>query len=426
MNVLILTPDAVGSTLLQRLLTIYMQFHDFGRPVINLHELTNGLEKYYSPEFGQEIVSKREAQTKNWGYYQSLQQIVDLLSSVDHYKTSRLAQYHIRNRADPMEHQIPFYRYLDQNFFVIACRRHNVFEHALSMSVNKITKKLNVYNHYEKISTFLDLHQHGTNIDEQVFKTQLDAYKAYLDWSENHFNIASYFNYDQDLNRIEQYILDLPIWPGHQPCVTWREKFGLDFNDWNRCHHIPSDLGGVQDISQVGSLLAGDPSSVTENTVQLYQKVALPDWPAISCADDFTALPADIKREFRVNTNAHVAHMMPLAAQLFLAQHAPAYCRAQSAIQRMQQLDIIVSPPPIKKHTLAEKIAMINNVDRCLDLYNTWILANPSIGPALTQQDLQNQAAAETDFWQPFMRSDVALSDQLPTERLGYQNGDDL
>ena len=43
MNVLILTPDAVGSTLLQRTITIYMQFHEFDRPTINLHELTNGL-----------------------------------------------------------------------------------------------------------------------------------------------------------------------------------------------------------------------------------------------------------------------------------------------------------------------------------------------------------------------------------------------
>ena len=48
MNVLILTPDGVGSTLLQRVLTISMQLHEFDRPVINLHELTNGLEKYYS------------------------------------------------------------------------------------------------------------------------------------------------------------------------------------------------------------------------------------------------------------------------------------------------------------------------------------------------------------------------------------------
>ena len=82
MNVLILTPDAVGSTLLQRLITIYMQFHDFDRPVINLHELTNGLEKYYSPEFGREIVSK--SRVKNWGYYQSLEDVVKILSDVDH------------------------------------------------------------------------------------------------------------------------------------------------------------------------------------------------------------------------------------------------------------------------------------------------------------------------------------------------------
>jgi hypothetical protein len=64
MNVLVLTPDAVGSTLLQRMLTIYMQFHDFSRPVINLHELTNGLACYYSPEFNQELVSKHTV--KKW------------------------------------------------------------------------------------------------------------------------------------------------------------------------------------------------------------------------------------------------------------------------------------------------------------------------------------------------------------------------
>ena len=56
MNVLILTPDAVGSTLLQRLITIYMQFHPYDKPVINLHELTNGLVKYYNSNFQQELI----------------------------------------------------------------------------------------------------------------------------------------------------------------------------------------------------------------------------------------------------------------------------------------------------------------------------------------------------------------------------------
>ena len=44
MNVLILTPDRVGSTLLQRVLTVYMLRQGFDKPVINLHELTNGLK----------------------------------------------------------------------------------------------------------------------------------------------------------------------------------------------------------------------------------------------------------------------------------------------------------------------------------------------------------------------------------------------
>ena len=158
MNVLILTPDAVGSTLLQRLITIYMQFHQFDRPVINLHELTNGLARYHNTQFGQDMLGKREGA---WGYHQSLEEIVSLLSSVDHYKTSRLAHYHILNRQDLIEQQVPFYQYLNDNFYIISCRRHNVFEHALSWGLNKITKKLNVYSGDEKIDTFFDLYHSG-------------------------------------------------------------------------------------------------------------------------------------------------------------------------------------------------------------------------------------------------------------------------
>ena len=77
MNVLILTPDAVGSTLLQRLITIYMQFYQFDQPVINLHELSNGLVKYYNTTFDQEVLGKKEG---HWGYHQSLEQIVGLLN----------------------------------------------------------------------------------------------------------------------------------------------------------------------------------------------------------------------------------------------------------------------------------------------------------------------------------------------------------
>ena len=112
MNVLILTPDRVGSTLLQRVLTVYMLRQGFDKPVINLHELTNGLVKYYNDVLQQEVLGKPKG-TYSSGYYQTLDQVQDLLGSVDHYKTTRLAHYHIVRRADTIADQIKFYEYLN-------------------------------------------------------------------------------------------------------------------------------------------------------------------------------------------------------------------------------------------------------------------------------------------------------------------------
>ena len=121
MNVLMLTPDRVGSTMLQRVLTVYMLRRGFDKPVINLHELSNGIEKYYNTEIGQEVLGKPK--NIDQVYYQSLGEVVKLLDSVDHYKTSRLAHYHLVKRQDSIAEQLPFYEYLNNNFYIISCRR---------------------------------------------------------------------------------------------------------------------------------------------------------------------------------------------------------------------------------------------------------------------------------------------------------------
>lgn len=377
MNVLILTPDAVGSTLLQRLLTIYMQLHDFDRPIINLHELTNGLEKYYSPEFNQEVVSKRRV--TNWGYYQSLETIVQMLDSVSHYKTSRLAQYHIRNRQDSIECQIPFYQYLDNNFFIIACRRHNIFEHALSMSLNAITKKLNVYNHQEKVDTFVDIYVNKVTIDPKVFEWQLNAYRDYVSWSTNHFNIGSFFYYDQHLENIEQYILNLPIFGGQSHKITWQDRFGIDFYNWNRMHHIPSNIGAL-----------------------------------LSAPDSIKKLGWNKADSFNYSLSTDIIKTLNVDAENFITKHQQGFDKVNDAIQRMQDLDILVSPPPIKKQTLAEKMHMIKNFKQCLDLYNTWIEKYPDLGSMLSDHDIQQQSKKEYDFWNSF-KDVTALTVDLQT-----------
>jgi hypothetical protein len=397
-NVLILTPDAVGSTLLQRLITIYMQFHEFDRPVINLHELTMGLERYYSADFNREIVSK--SRVTKWGYHQSLEQIVEMLDSVEHYKTARLAQYHVRNRRDPMEQQVPFYRYLDDNFFVIACRRHNVFEHAVSMTINNTTKKLNVYSHEEKIDTFLDMYVNPIHLDQIVLLGQLESYRQYLSWSHDHFNVASYFYLDQHLDDIEHYILNLPIFRNQVRRIGWQEKFNIDIRDWNRMHHISSDFGLLGDdaLRSLRPLLAGDGQPTTDVTPQ---SALMPRKMHDLIAHDHAAL------------------------RRFVTENQCAYDRAQEAIDRMQQLDIIPSPPPIKKQTLSDKLRMISNFDECVDTFNSWARHHPEISPEITRDQIDTQLRHEDRFWRSYHHTTSPLCDPPTTARLGYQNDDD-
>lgn len=413
MNVLILTPDAVGSTLLQRLITIYMQFHDFDRPVINLHELTNGLEKYFSPEFNREIVSKRKVE--KWGYYQTLREVVNMLDSVDHYKTSRLAHYHIRNRQDSFDAQIPFYKYLDENFFVIACRRKNVFEHALSMAINKITKKLNVYTAEEKIDAFYNLYNDKIKLDQNSLLQSLEAYKIYLDWSENHFNIASYFVYEDCIPQIEKFILDLPIFVSQKNKITWEQNFGIDFNDWNRCHYLPSDIGSLFIENQPAIARYKNYTEQTQNMVEIYQRHAMPWWPAIENEQDLGQLPKHMIES--VSARARAALMSPATVdpqlQHYLETHKQSYVRSLEAIEKMQALDIIFSGPPIKKQTLEQKQHMVANFDECVETYNIWASKNPSAADTIDKHSIDSQIGQEQYFWNKMATAAIGQSPDL-------------
>lgn len=412
MNVLILTPDAVGSTLLQRMLTIYMQFHNFDRPVINLHELTNGLAKYYSTEFNQELVGKKEV--KNWGYHQTLQQVTELLNSVDHYKTSRLAHYHILRRGDTIEQQIPFYNYLNENFYVIACKRSNVFEHALSMTLSGVTKKLNVYDAYEKIDTFYQMYQSGITLDPVVFVNQLNAYKLYLDWSKKYFNISSHFNYEQDIPRLEQYILDLPVFLNQTELITWHKNFGISFNTWNKMHYALSDitsLGANSTIDGLKKLVIEKYGTVTD-----YQQNAPRNWPAVFSAADVDQLPMEIKQQWVQNIirREGIVPFLNSETQQSLNQYTKGYNQAQQTINQMVNLGIMISGPPIKKQTLIEKRKIIKNFDTLIALYNEWINNNPDIASPINEQLLVDNVVTESKFWNLSSDSLPAL---LPIEQ---------
>ena len=373
MNVLILTPDAVGSTLLQRVLTIYMQFHQFGQPVINLHELTNGLGKYYSSEFNNEIISRKG----KWGYHQSLSEIIDILESVDHYKIARLAQYHIKQRGDELAEQLPFYRYLNDNFYIVECRRENLFEHAISHALNNVTKKLNVFTPGEKIDSFYRLYRSGLEIQPEQIYNALDRYRDYLSWTERHFSVGSYFSYETHVPNIEKYILGLPVFGEQKQLLSWKNIFDIEFDDWNRCHYYNSDIGALG-LSNSDELLQLENNTGSNDAVSIVQ------------------------------------NHLPVAHQDFLKKHNSKYHIVNKSIQDMQRLGIINTTVPIKKQTLVEKLHMIRNLDQCVEYFNHLTDINPGIASSTSVHELQTQSQLEySQHWNPSQALDAGLSAQI-------------
>lgn len=363
MNVIVLTPDRVGSTLLQRLITIYMLSHQYDKPVINLHELTNGLEEYYNLDYNRVLLGKpREG--RPWGYHQTLKEIVELLAKNDHYKTCRLAHYHIQNRNDPHEDQIPFYKYINDNFFVISARRNNLFEHGLSWGINDYSKHLNVYTHDQKINVFYNLYQNGIRIQPDVFKRHLDRYRDYVAWSEKHFQIASYFDYESDLRNIEDYILNLGIFPTNER-KTWNDIFGMEWRDYNKVHKLISDLG-VTDFAKPKMQIIGEKLSDKKPT---------------------ELLPVE-----------SIKTSLSLVDQDFLVQNGHAYNTVTTGIVKMVSNGTLVTGVPIKLQTLSEKRKIVRNFDECMIVYNQWVKEN-GIGKPYTAGELKQLANNELQDW---------------------------
>ena len=420
MNVLLLSPDAVGGTLLERLITVYMQFHEYDQPVINIPHPEGGIGTYFSPEFNQYILSKR---TVPFGFYQPLSEILDLYKSVNHYTVSKLTHYTMKRRKDSIDQLVPFYQYFNDNYFVIACRRENVFESALSWGITKISKAKNVYKHSDKILTFIDFYRDGIEIDPQSLIDSLEEYKDYLQWADENFSVASYYYYEKNLPNLEKYILSLPIFNGQHTKKTWENVYGISFNDWNRCHFLSSDIGSIalnnpNTFDQIANNIKNNlPAKQTaelawtmpRDFIRAYNDSADPSWPKVQNMNDFNLLPDYIKKECNslhhiTNNLAHSNLHQNVAANLdinhltFLKEHSENYLKGLGSIERMSTLDI-VDNLPIKKQTLAEKKLVVKNFDQCVEVYNTWIQKNTDIGTMVTSDQLSISSTTEQNFW---------------------------
>ena len=193
-KLLILTPDGVGSTLLQRAICVFGNIED---KWINTHELTNGLS--YSIDG---ILYKDNSH----GYSQSLSDIILLLEKNNNNIIVRLAHYHLIARKDSLEELNKFYTYLNNNFIIISCHRKNILEYAMSWAIRDLKSTLNVYSFEEKFKI------HPTNdkfnLDTSFIIKKLNDYQNYIFWINDNFNNIINFYYE-DICDIDRFITDI-------------------------------------------------------------------------------------------------------------------------------------------------------------------------------------------------------------------------
>ena len=368
-NVLILTPDRVGSTFLQRLLTILMNAHQYDKPVINLHELTNGIIRYFSPEYNQEILGKPERTGGNRGYYQSLPEIVELLDSVDHYKTSRLAQYHIRSRNDNIADQVEFYKYLNEHFYIISAQRENLLEHALSWIIVTKSDRLNVYDHLTKAEHYEDLYSFRIRVPRNSLIKYLQDYRMYLEWVDQYFTVGDYFVYEKDMPRAEEFCLELPCF-NHQDKRTWNDVFGIEFGDWNRCHYLLGDISGLSEQTKPTMLL-----------------------------EDHSAEPQKLSLQLPERTDrTGIIRSLGEHDQNYLLHHSKTYTKSYLAIKELVERGALVTGMPIKLQTMTEKKLMIKNFDEVVEWYNEWV-EQTGIGQPYQEEENLQQEREELNSW---------------------------
>lgn len=211
-KILILTPDGVGSTLLQRAACAWGNLIETW---INPHELTNGL------------VFKDGFLQKDWnlGYSQSLDTITGLLSLEKENMIVRLANYHVNVRNDSRLDLDRFYDFLNSNFEIVSCHRKNVLEYSMSWAIRDIKKTLNVYSYNQKD----EIHplNDSFELDTDFVAWKLEDYGNYERWINDNFDVNRSFYYE-DLMSLDDFLSDMI---GGDP-IDMRDKFGVSLSEY--------------------------------------------------------------------------------------------------------------------------------------------------------------------------------------------------
>jgi len=209
---IIITPDGVGSTILQRTLTVGLNLH--GHYTINTHELVNGIK------INKGVISRDDTKM----YTQSLDDIQNILMDSKTSIVSRLAKYHLdarRELKDSDQDHAKFFNFVNKFYDKkIVCLRRNVFEYAMSWSIREKSNVINVYNKEDK-----DKVLQVNEVDEKYFIRKCKEYKEYFYWID-HFKPHKIFYYEDFLKEPDKVLSELA-----EKHIDFKQHFNLSLKE---------------------------------------------------------------------------------------------------------------------------------------------------------------------------------------------------
>ena len=225
MNYLLLSAGGMGSTILQRLITLV--YHIENVEIINTHDIVN---KVLMLDSDNNVRRNGKIQ-----YGQSLKEIQSILenSNTNTSLMSRLSKDHIDFRKDNAQDTNKFYEFLKKFYEKqIFCERENVFELAMSLSIKQKSQVYNIFSdeHRKAVSEV-------SNVDERFFIEKINGYLDYRGWIADNFANADVVSYEDLITNTDDVLAKIT---GYKD--TLRKHFGLPMSTILRLEYQNKNL----------------------------------------------------------------------------------------------------------------------------------------------------------------------------------------
>lgn len=229
MNYLVLTNDGIGSSYLQRSLTLYL--NSAGIEYWNTHELLNGVACNNGNIYKQWRDNNFELQPVN--------EIITCLNESTNNIVSRVGLHWAHERNDIST----LYPTLRSKYNKILMCKRDPFEYALSWAIRSSEGIGNLYRVDKKRSLSLNY-----DVDMDFFKTKLEEYHKYIYWTMDNFN-AQEVNYNDLQINIDDMMQKIT---GLDHSVE--DKFGISLQNYSRVRYLAST--GVYEKEHTQSAVA--------------------------------------------------------------------------------------------------------------------------------------------------------------------------